>query len=99
MCKVGFRISLLSDVLKRKRKLVAVLLLSNKYIVTCTVNVLWLFITELRVGLPCVIVVLNDHTDLLFVPSTTNLLFPLLKFSIIIFALMQQNLSLRFLTK
>ena len=97
MCKVGFRISLLSDVLKRKRKLVALLLLSNKCIVS--VNVLWLFIMVLRVGLPCVIVVLNDHTDLHFVPSTTNLLFPLLKFSIIIFALTQQNLSLRFLTK
>ena len=99
MYKVGFRISLVSGILKRKRKLVALLLLSNKCSVT--LNVLWLFITVLHlyVGLQCVIVVLTDYTHLLFVPSTTYLLFPLLKFAIIIFTLTQQNLSSGFLTK
>ena len=50
-------------ILKRKRKLVALLLLSYRCIVT--INVLWLFLTVLWVGLQCV-VVFPDHTHLLF---------------------------------
>ena len=46
--------------LKRNRKLVALLLLSYRCIVT--INVLWLFL----VGLQFVIVVFPDHTHLLF---------------------------------
>ena len=52
-------------ILKRKRKLVALLLLSYKCIATN--NVLWLFLMVLWVGLQCVIVVLPDHTHLLFI--------------------------------
>ena len=51
-------------ILKRKRKLVALLLLSYRCIVT--LNVLWLFLTVPWVGLQCVIVVFPDHTHLLF---------------------------------
>ena len=51
-------------ILKRKRKLVALLLLSYRCIVT--INVLWLFLTVPWVGLPYVIVVFPDHTHLLF---------------------------------
>ena len=47
-------------ILKRKRKLVTLLLLSYRCIVT--INVLWLFL----VGLQFVIVVFPDHTHLLF---------------------------------
>ena len=42
-------------ILKRKRKLVALLLLSYRCIVT--INVLWLFLTVPLIGLQCVIVV------------------------------------------
>ena len=49
-------------ILKRKRKLVALLLLSYRCIVT--INVLWLFLKVLWVGLQCVIVVFPDHTHL-----------------------------------
>ena len=52
-------------ILKSKRKLVALLLLSCRRIVT--VNVLWLFLTVPWVGLQCAIVVFPDHTLLLFV--------------------------------
>ena len=52
-------------ILKRKRKLVALLLLSYRCIVT--INVLWLFLMVPRVGLRCVIVVFPDHTHLHFV--------------------------------
>ena len=52
-------------ILKRKRKLVALLLLSYRCIVT--ISVLWVFLTMPWVGLQCVIVVFLDHTDLLFV--------------------------------
>ena len=52
------------SILKRKRKLVALLLLSYRYIVT--INVLWLFLTMPWVSLQCVIVVFPDHTHLLF---------------------------------
>ena len=51
-------------ILKRKRKLVALLLLSYRCIVT--MNVLWLFLRVPWVGLQCVIVVFPDHTLLLF---------------------------------
>ena len=44
-----------SIILKRKRKLVALLLLSYRYIVT--INVAWLLLTVSWVGLLCVIVV------------------------------------------
>ena len=50
--------------LKKKRKLVALSLLSYRCIVT--INVLWLFLTVPWVGLQCLIVVLPDHTHLLF---------------------------------
>ena len=51
-------------ILKRKRKLVALLLLSYRCIVT--IKVMWLFLTVPWVGLQCVIVVFPDHTHLLF---------------------------------
>ena len=52
-------------ILKRKRKLVALLLLS--YNCLATVNVLWLFLMVPWLGLRCVIVVFPDHTHLFFV--------------------------------
>ena len=51
-------------ILKKKRKLVALLLLSCRCIVT--INVLWLFLKVPWVGLQYVIVVFLDHTHLLF---------------------------------
>ena len=51
-------------ILKRKRKLVDLLLLSYRCIVT--INVLWLFLTGPWVGLQYAIVVFPDHTHLLF---------------------------------
>ena len=51
--------------LKRKRKLVALLLLSYRCIIT--INVLWLFLTVPWVSLQYVIVVFPDHTHLRFV--------------------------------
>ena len=47
-----------------KRKLVALLLLSCRCIVS--INVLWLFLTVSWVGLQCVIVVFPDQTHLPF---------------------------------
>ena len=52
-------------VLKRKKKLVALLLLSYRCIVI--INVLWLFLKVPWVGLQYVIVVFPDHTHLHFV--------------------------------
>ena len=49
-------------ILKRKRKLVDLLLLSYRCLVT--VNVMWLFLMVPWVGLRCVIVVFPDHTHL-----------------------------------
>ena len=49
-------------ILMRKRKLVVLLLLSYRCIVT--INVLWLFLAVPWVGLQCVIVVFPDHTHL-----------------------------------
>ena len=57
-------------ILKRKRKLVALLLLSYRCLVT--VNVLWLFLTMPWVGLQCVIVVFPDHTHFLCVMKMFN---------------------------
>ena len=57
-------------ILKRKRKLVALLLLSYSCIVT--INVLWLFLTVPWVGLQYVIMVFPDLTHLLFGVSTYN---------------------------
>ena len=48
---------------KRKRKLVALLLLSYRCIIT--INVLWFFLKVPWVSLQCVIVVLSDHTHFL----------------------------------
>ena len=60
----------LSIILKWKRGLVALLLLSYGCLIP--VNVLWLFLTVPRVGLQCVNVVFPDHTllpsVLLFIP-------------------------------
>ena len=55
--------SIFAIILKRKRKLAALLLLS--YICIVTINVLWLFLTVPWVGLQCVFVVFPDHTHLL----------------------------------
>ena len=51
-------------ILKRKGKLIALLLLSYRCIVT--IYVMWLFLVMPWVGLQCVIVVFPDHTHLLF---------------------------------
>ena len=51
-------------ILKRKIKLVALLLLSYRCIVT--INAMWLFLAVPWVGLQCVIVIFPDHTHLLF---------------------------------
>ena len=56
-------------ILKRKRKLIALLLLSYRCIVT--ISVLQLFLTGPWVGLLYVIVVFPDHTHLLFGQSFT----------------------------
>ena len=53
-----------SIIVLRKRKLVALLLLSYRCLVT--VNVLWLFLTVPWVGMQYVIVVFPDHTHSLF---------------------------------
>ena len=54
-------------ILKRNRKLVALLLLSYRCIVT--INILWLFLTVPWVGLQYVVVVIPDHIHL---PSETK---------------------------
>ena len=51
-------------ILKRKRKLVALLLLPHRCIVT--IDVVWLFLTVPLVGVQYVIVVVPDHTHLLY---------------------------------
>ena len=75
-------------ILTRKRKLVALLLLSHRCIVT--INVLWLFLTVPWLGLQCVIVVFPDPIHLLFdreqvcgcLASLTKELAPLVYFDI-----------------
>ena len=54
-------------ILKRKRKLVALLLLSYRCIVT--INVMWLFLTVPWVGLQRVIMVFPDHTHFFVIYS------------------------------
>ena len=64
-------LSRLKSILTRKRKLVALLLLSFGCL--ATVNVMWFFLAVPWVGQQFVIVVFPDHTHLLFyafVPST-----------------------------
>ena len=51
-------------ILKRKRKLDALLLLSLSYRCVVTISVLWLSLTVPWVGLQYVIVVFPDHTHL-----------------------------------
>ena len=51
---------LFAIILKRKRELVALLLLSYGCLVT--VNVLWIFLTVPQVGMQCLIVVFPDYT-------------------------------------
>ena len=58
-----------SNILMRKRKLVGLLLLYYRCIVT--LNVMWLFLAVPRVGLQYVIVVFPDFTHLLFDPFST----------------------------
>ena len=60
-------------ILKRERKLVDLLLLSYRCIVT--INVLWLFITEPWVGLQCVMLVFPDHSHLPFLVKTKTQLY------------------------
>ena len=55
--------SSIAIILKRERKLVALLLLSYRCIVT--INFLWLFLTMPWVGLWFLIVVIPDHTHFL----------------------------------
>ena len=59
LCPFSFAI-----ILTRKRELSALLLLSFGCL--ATINILWLFLTVPLVGLQFVIVVLSDHTHLLF---------------------------------
>ena len=59
LCSSSFAI-----ILKRKRKLDALHLLS--YICNVTINVLWLFLAVLWVALQCVNVVFPDHSYLHF---------------------------------
>ena len=58
-------------ILKRKRKLVALLILPYRCIVT--INILLLFLMVPWVGLQYVIVVFPDHTHLLFDLKTHSL--------------------------
>ena len=64
LCLSLFCYTLLCCLLKRKSMLVALLLLSNRCIVT--INVLWPVLTVPWVGLQYVIVVFPDHTHLNF---------------------------------
>ena len=59
-------------ILKRKKKLFALLSLSYRYIVT--INVLWLFLMVPLVGLQSLIVVFSGHTHFLLA-SHTNFVF------------------------
>ena len=69
LCHSSFAI-----IFKRKRKLVALLLLSYRCIVT--INVLWLFLMVPWAGLHCVIVVFSEYTRLLFGLCSMNVAFP-----------------------
>ena len=63
-CALLCVLSSFAIILKKKRELVALLLLSYRCLVT--VNVLWLFLAVPWVGLQCVIVVFPDRTHLFF---------------------------------
>ena len=66
-CALLYILSSFASSLTRKRKLVALLLLYLLYFgCIAAVNVLWLFPAVPRVVLKCVIVVVPDHTHLLF---------------------------------
>ena len=58
-------------ILKRKRKLVALLLLSYRCIVT--INFVWPFLAVPWVGLRCVIVVFPDHSHCFMFSYSTHL--------------------------
>ena len=62
-------------ILKRKRNVVALLLLSYRCIVT--LNVRWLFLTVHWVGLQYVIMIFPDHTRLLLYMGKSNNPYPL----------------------
>ena len=62
-CALLCDLSSFAIILKRKRDLVALLLVSNGCL--ATVYVMWLFLTVPWVGLQYVIVVFPDHTHLL----------------------------------
>ena len=75
-------------------KLVALPYLSYRCIVT--VNVLWVFLIVLWVGLQCVIVVFSDHTHLLFVCLMRKPLYTLFSpISTLCVLLFQNYISLR----
>ena len=63
-CALLCVLSSFAIILKRKKVLIALLLLSYGCLVT--VNVLWLFLMAPWVGLRCLIVVFLDHTHLIF---------------------------------
>ena len=63
-CALLCALSSFAIILKRKRELAALLLLSYRCLVT--VNVLWLGLTKPWVSLHCVIVVFRDHSHLIF---------------------------------
>ena len=63
-CALLCVLSSFAIILKRKRELVALLLLYYGCVVT--VNVLRLFLTAPGIGLRCVTVVFPDHNDSLF---------------------------------
>ena len=52
-------------ILKKKKELVTLFLLSSRCLVT--VYVLWLFLTVPWVGLQCMVVEIPDHTHLFFI--------------------------------
>ena len=58
-------------ILKGKRKLVALLLLSYRFSVT--IYVMWLFLTVPLVCLQCVVVIFPDHTHLHFVKTVKSI--------------------------
>ena len=86
LCLSLFRYALLyvhssfAIILKRKRKLVALLVLSYRCFVS--IKVLWLFLTVPWVGLQYVIVVFHDHAHFLIV-----------KYNICLKTLRQQGIS------
>ena len=65
MCHCFVMHSSFAIILKRKRKLIALLLLSYRCIVAIIINVLWLFLAGPWASMQCVIVVFPDHTYLL----------------------------------